>query len=73
MIHRSHFVNKLRLLDYTFKARQKRTELYRRKGGTHYVSVPLADLLEEEFVTFSLRQAGCTAEEIKAFLAASRS
>ncbi len=73
MIHRSQFISKLRELNYTYKTRQKRTELYRKKGGTHYVSVPLADLLEEEFVTSSLRQSGCTADEINSFLTSCKS
>lgn len=73
MIPKSHYVNKLRSLNYTFKSRQKRTELWRRRGGTHYISVPLSDYLEEEFVRSSLRQAGCTQEEIKAFLSVAKS
>lgn len=47
-------------LGYTYKGRQKRTDLWRHTNGTHYASVPLADLLEEEYVTSVLRQASCT-------------
>lgn len=72
MILRQRFVNKLRELNYTYKTRQKRTELWRRRGGTHYASVPLSDLLEEEYVTSTLRQAGCPEEEIRSFIAAAR-
>ena len=72
MIPRQHFVNKLRKLDYTYKAKQKRTELWRKRGGTHYVSMPLSDLLEEEWVTSTLRQAGCTQDEIGSFIAAAK-
>jgi len=56
-----------------FKSRQKRTDLWRKKGGTHYISVPLADLLEEEFVVSSLRQAGCISEKIKTFITSTKS
>lgn len=38
-----------------------------------YISVPLSDYLEEESVISSLRQAGCSAEEIRAFVASAKS
>ena len=65
VIPKSQYVNKIRSLGYTYKSRQKRTDLWRKTGGTHYISVPLTDSLEEEFVSSSLRQAGCSDEEIK--------
>ena len=37
MIPRQCLVNKLRDLGYVFVERTKRTELYRKKGGTHNV------------------------------------
>lgn len=73
MIPKSHYVNKIRSLGYTFNSQQKRTDLWRKKGGTHYIPVPQNELLEEEFVISSLRQAGCSNEEIKAFIAAAKS
>ncbi len=73
MIPRSHFINKIRALGYTFKTRQKRTQLWRKRGGTHYLSVPLSDRLEEGFVVSSLRQAGCKDDEIRAFIASAKS
>lgn len=73
MIPRSHFVNKIRELGYTFKTRQKRTQLWRRRGGTHFLSVPLSDYLAEEYVVASLRQAGCGIEEIRRFIASAKS
>jgi hypothetical protein len=73
VISKLHFVNKIRELDYTYKTKQKRTDLWRKRGGTHYISVPLSDYLEEEFVISSLRQAGCSAEEIRAFVASAKS
>jgi len=73
MVHREHFVNKIRSIGYTFKTQQKRTYLYRKINGTHYIAVPKADLLEDEFVTSALHQAGLKDEEIKAFLACAKS
>lgn len=73
MIQKSHYINKIRSLGYTYNSRQKRTDLWRKRGGTHYISVPQNKLLEEEFVVSSLRQAGCTNDEIKAFMASAKS
>lgn len=73
MIPRSHYINKIRELNYTYKSRQKRTDLWRKRGGTHYISVPLSDKLEEEFVVATLRQAKCHDDEIRAFINAAKS
>lgn len=73
MIPRSHFISKIRELDYTFKTRQKRTQLWRKRGGTHRLSVPLSDRLEDEYVISALRQAGCKDDEIRAFMASAKS
>ena len=72
MVRRETFINKIRELNYSYKDQQKRTYLYRKTGGTHYISVPMADLLEDEYVTSTLRQARCTEEDIKAFLASTK-
>lgn len=69
VISRQQYINKLRELDYTFKRQAKRVDLWRKRGGTHYIAVPQTDRLEDEFVTSSLRQAGCRHEEIQSFLA----
>jgi hypothetical protein len=69
MIRRDSFINKIRELDYSYKTQQKRTYLYRRKNGTDYISVPMADLLEDEYVMHALRQAHCTEESILLFIA----
>ena len=68
MVRRQTFINKIRSLGYSYKSQQKRTYLYRKAGGTHYISVPMADLLEDEFVTSALRQAGAPEDEIQSFL-----
>lgn len=68
MVRRQSYVNKIRALGYEYKTQQKRTYLWRKKGGTHYISVPMAELLEDEFVISSLRQAGETDPDIRAFI-----
>ena len=73
MIPKSHYINKLRQLNYTFKETKKRVDLWRKQGGTHYIAVPRNELLEEEFVISSLRQAGCNDSDITGFIAAATS
>jgi hypothetical protein len=68
MITREAFINKIRELGFVFKAQKKRVYLFRKKGGFSYVAVPKADLLEEDWVASSLRQAGLEEEEIKKFI-----
>jgi hypothetical protein len=70
MVRRETFINKIRELNFTYKTQQKRTFLWRQKGTTNYISVPMADLLEEDFVKSCLRQAGLDQDEILAFIAA---
>ena len=72
MVQREKFINKIRSLKYYFIEKQKRTELWRKRGGTHFISVPLADLLKDDWVINSLRQACCSPEEIKSFLASAK-
>lgn len=69
MVRREAFINKIRELNYTYKRRQKRTELWRKRGGTHFILLPMRDLLTEEYVTSTLRQAGLSDDEIKTFIA----
>lgn len=73
MIRRQVFLNKIETLGYYYKSQQKRTYLYRRRGGTHYISVPMADLLEDEFIRSALQQAGLIDSEIRSFIASSKS
>ena len=72
MVRRDSFINKIRELGYTYKSQQKRTYLWRKVGGTHYISVPMADLLADEFVTSSLRQAGCQDDAIRTFITSAK-
>jgi hypothetical protein len=73
MVRRESFINKIRTLGYSYKDQQKRTYLYRKVGGTHYISVPMADFLEDEFVMSALRQAGEAQEAIQSFIASAKS
>jgi hypothetical protein len=68
MVRRQQFINKIRELGYRYKSQQKRTYLYRKAGGTHFISVPMADQLEDEFVLSALRQAGESEKAIQSFL-----
>jgi hypothetical protein len=73
MVRREAFINKIREIGFAYKTTQKRTFLYKKSGTTDYISVPKADLLEDEFVTHSLRQHGCSKEEIERFIASAKS
>lgn len=66
MVRRESFVNKIRELGYSYKDQRPRVLIWRK--GMHFIMVPRRDLLTEEFVNSSLRQAGCGADEIQAFL-----
>jgi len=73
MIPRDHFKNKIRSLGYSFKSQRKRISLWRKSGSTAVMSVPHTKFLEDEYVKSVLRQAGCTKEEIEAFIASAKS
>jgi hypothetical protein len=73
MVRRESFINKIRTLGYTYKTQQKRTYLWRQSGTTNYMSVPMSDWLEDEYVRSALRQAGCSKEDIKSFIASAKS
>jgi hypothetical protein len=73
MVHRDSFINKIRALGYSYKAQQKRTYLYRKVGGTHYISVPMRDLIADDVVRSALFQAGCQSVEVDAFIASAKS
>lgn len=72
MVRREAFINKIRELRYTYKTQQLRTQLWRKRGGTHVMFVPSCDLLEDDYVTGALRQAGVPDPDIKSFLAAAK-
>lgn len=68
MVSRQSFINKLREQNYTYKNQLKRTYMWKKKGGTHMVFVPMTEFLDDEWVQSQLGQMGCTAEEIKSFI-----
>lgn len=65
-------MNKIRRLGFTYKGQQKRTTLWRQSGTTNFISMPMADWLDESYVRCTLAQAGCAREEIDAFIAAAK-
>jgi hypothetical protein len=72
MVPRQSFINKLRELGYYYKSKQKRTELWRKTGGTHRMFIPLNNMLLDETVASLLAQAGCGSDEIQKFLVAAK-
>jgi hypothetical protein len=70
VIPKQHFVSKLREIGYSYKTTLKRVDLYRR--GTHFIPVRRSDYLSEEFCASALKQALCTPEEIRDFIAAAK-
>lgn len=68
MVSRTAYINKIRELGYRYKSQQKRTQLYRKTGGTHCIFVPMCDLLDDDFVGSTLCQAGLTREQARAFI-----
>lgn len=67
-ISKRHFVNKLKELKYTFKEQLHYQERYRLRGGTHIIHVPRKNLLDEDYVRLTLRQAGLTKDEVDRFI-----
>ncbi len=72
MVPKQNFINKLRELGYYYKSTQKRTELWRKKGGTHHLFIPFNTALDEETAASLLNQAGCLAPDIAAFISATK-
>jgi hypothetical protein len=69
MVRRDTFINKIRELKFTYVTTQKKTFLWRQKGTTNYISIPKADLLDDDYVANVLRQYGFSGDEVKAFIA----
>jgi hypothetical protein len=72
MVRRESFINKIREIGYSYKNQQLRTQLWRKRGSTHRMFVPLTDKLEDDYVTGALRQAGVSDADIKSFLAVAK-
>ncbi len=73
MISTKRFVNKLREIGYSYKDRTKRMEVYRKDGGTHIVMVPRKTQVTELWAINTLKQCGCTDDEITDFIRDCRS
>lgn len=69
MVLRNTFINKIRDLNYTLKGETRRVHIFRKKGGTHYITVHKCDKLEEDFVRSSLGQAGMSRADVDTFIA----
>ena len=69
MISRQQLINRLRDADYTYVNQAKRTELWRQKGGTQRVAVPLCDFFTEQEAAWILTQAGLARHEVEGFIA----
>jgi hypothetical protein len=68
MVPRQTFINKIHELGYVYKDQLKRTQQFRKKGGTHCIFVPMKDLLSDEYVTSTLRQSGVSEDDIQTFV-----
>jgi len=68
MIPRDQIIGRMRQADFTFVGRGKRTELWRKRGSTLHVPVPLRDLYTPEEAAIILSQAKLSRPEIEEFL-----
>ena len=68
MICKRHFVHKLKDLGYVFKEQLHYQERFRLKGGTHIIHVPRRNMLDDEYVRGTLRQAGLPKKDIEQFI-----
>jgi hypothetical protein len=68
MISREKFINRIRELGYSFKRQAQRVDIWRRATDKHYISMPRTKNLREDYVRSTLRQAGCSPEEIEQFI-----
>jgi hypothetical protein len=73
VIPRERLINKLRELNYTFRTQTLKSQLWRKKGGTHCVWLPRKENpLSETYVRNVLRQCGVDQEEIERFIGQNR-
>ena len=67
MIPRRLLLSEIRA-EFRYVQKQKRTDLYRRRGGTDFISIPLNALIPETYVRSTLRRVGRTLEQIDKFI-----
>lgn len=73
MVPRERLINKLRELNYTYADQTLRSQLWRKKGGTHHVWIPKKeDPVSETYVRNLLRQCGVGHEEVETFIGTCR-
>ncbi len=68
MVRRDALINKIRAIGYAYKDTKKRISLWRKTGGTHFISLPHTELLEDSYVMSVLRQAGESEAAIRSFI-----
>jgi len=69
-MRRERFIAKLRELGYSFRRDAWRVQLWRK--GTHEVSVRKRDHIDDDWVRQTLRQCGCSHDDIERFIAQCR-
>ncbi len=67
-IPKEQVIAKLRELDFSFKRSGKNHDLWRKRGGTTYASVPRSATITEAHIRSMFGQIGLTAEEVNQFL-----
>ena len=72
VIRRDQFINKIRELGYRHKRSTERVDIYKKRGQTHRITIPRRKDLDEKYVRSTLRQAGCTTENIESFIMSCR-
>mgnify|MGYP001233854745 CR=1 FL=1 len=72
MVRRDTFINKIRELGFSYKSQQAHTQLWKKKGTTERMFVPLAKLLEDDYVAGALRQSGELESDIRTFIASAK-
>ena len=69
MVPRERLINKLRELNYTFSTQTLKSQLWRKRGGTHCVWIPRKeDPVSETYVRNLLRQCDVGAPDIETFI-----
>ena len=72
MATREQVINKIKEMGYRFKRNAWRVTIFKKAGGTHRIEVPVRDIISDEWVWSTFRQAGLSKEEIESFLRQAR-
>ena len=67
-VNKRQLVNCLRQRGYTFKRQGKRREVWKKKGGTTRVFVPMKASIDSREAVVVLKQAGLSSEQVDEFL-----